>query len=150
MKLPIYTIISYIAGEQGWHDRCGDYQKGRDSFMTIQYFTDIRLAGQTMGEAKFSDPDTEFTILVNGLNEDQYYGFLSDEDKNYIEDSSEQIREVCDEKISELQSIKLQKDIEEKLRKEQAKLIMAQKEKDRIEQAERMQLAQLQAKYLNN
>lgn len=117
MTKTIYTLISYVPGEDGWHDRCGDYHRGKDSELKIQYFQEVESAGEAMGQSRFEEEDTEFTILINGINEDNYEDFLSKEEA------------------------------EAKLKKEQEEALKKQKEKERIEQAERAQLAQLQAKY---
>lgn len=147
MKQTIYTLIAYIPGEEGWHDRCGDYHSGKDSSMKIQYFTDIQSAGEFMGQSKFDDNDTDFTVLINGLNEDESHEFLSNEEQKELEDVSEQIRDISYKKYEELQKTKLQKEEEIKIKKAQEEFLKQQKAQEQIEQIERAQLAQLQAKY---
>jgi hypothetical protein len=149
MKQNIYTLITYIPGEEGWHDRCGDYNSGKESELKIQYFTDTKSAGDAMGENKFNNEDTEFTILINGLNEDEYHDFLSKEELLYIDEESDLIRDISDKKYEELKKIQIQKDTAIKLKKEQEDSLKKQKERERFEQIERAQLAQLQAKYGN-
>lgn len=149
MKQTIYTVIAYTEGSEGWHDRCGDYNSGTESTLNIQYFKDVVSAGQFMGEAKFADNDTEFTVLVNGLNEDQEHDFLSVEEQKEIENVCEEMRGISYVKIEELKKIKLQKDEEAKLKKAQEVEFISRREKERKEQAERAQLAQLKAKYGN-
>lgn len=149
MKQTIYTLIAYIPGEEGWHDRCGDYHSGKESEIKIQYFTDIQSAGEFMGKSRFEDDDTDFTVLINGLNEDESHEFLSSEEQKELEYVSEQIRDISYEKYEELKKIKLQKEEELKIKKAQEESFKKQREKERIEQIERAQLAQLQAKYKN-
>ena len=147
MTKTIYTLISYVPGEDGWHDRCGDYHRGKDSELKIQYFQDVESAGEAMGQSRFEEEDTEFTILINGINEDNYEDFLSKEEGEDLYYTSDKIRDISYEKYEQLKKVKAQKEAEAKLKKEQEEALKKQKEKEHIEQAERAQLAQLQAKY---
>lgn len=147
MKQTIYTVIAYVAGEEGYRDRCGDYISGKESEMKAHYFTDIETAGVFMGETQFNDTDTEFTILVNGLNEDEYHDFLSNDEQFDLEEVSQKIRDISKVKFDELKAIKLAQEEAAKLKKAQEAEFIGRTEKERLEQAERAQLAQLQAKY---
>lgn len=149
MSKTIYTLISYTPGEDGWHDRCGDYHSGKDSELKVQYFSDIESAGEAMGQNRFENEDTEFTILINGIDEDNYEDFLSKEEGEELYYTSDKIRDISHEKFDQLKKAKAQKEAEAKLKKEQEEALKKQKEKERIENAERAQLAQLQAKYGN-
>lgn len=149
MKQTIYTVIVYTEGSEGWHDRCGDYKSGTKSTLNIQYFTDIASAGQFVGEAKFADNDTEFTVLVNGLNEDQEHDFLSKEEQKEIENVCDEIRNISVMTIGKLNKVKLQKDEEARLKKAQEIEALLKRDETLKEQIERAQLAKLQAKYSN-
>lgn len=149
MKKTIYTLIAYLPDVAGWHDRSGDYHYGKESEIKIQYFTDIQNAGESMGEMKFINEDFEFTLLVNGLNEDEQHEFLSVVEQQEMEEVCQQIRDISYTKVKLLKEIKHQQEEAEKLRKEQEAELMKKRELARIEQREREQLAQLQEKYLN-
>jgi hypothetical protein len=149
MKQTIYTLISYIPGEEGGRDRCGDYYSGKESNLKVQSFMDQQSIGEAMAYAKFEDDDTEFTILVNGLNEDESYDFLTEDDQWELEKTCSDIRDLSYRKLEELQQIKLQQLADAKLKKEQQAALALKQQQERIEQAERAQLAQLQAKYGN-
>jgi hypothetical protein len=141
MKQTIYTLISYIPGEEGGRDRCGDYYSGKESNLKVQSFMDQQSIGEAMAYAKFEDDDTEFTILVNG--------FLTEDDQWELEKTCSDIRDLSYRKLEELQQIKLQQLADAKLKKEQQAALALKQQQERIEQAERAQLAQLQAKYGN-
>lgn len=147
MKQTIYTVIAYVVGEEGYRDRCGDYINGKESELKTSYFTDVESAGIYMGQTQFNDTDTEFTILVNGLNEDEYHDFLNEEEQKELENVSQEIRDYCSVKYEQLKAIKLEQEAAAKLKKAEEAQLIGRREKERLEQAERAQLAQLQAKY---
>lgn len=147
MNQTIYTVIVYTPGEQGYHERCGDYHYGKDSDMKTHSFIDLQSTGVFMGETKFNNNDVELTILVNGLNEDEYNDFLTNDEQFDLEKVCEQIRDISKIKFDELTAIKLAQDEADKLKKSQEMEFIGRREKERLEQAERAQLAQLQAKY---
>lgn len=147
MKPTLYTLIAYVPGVEGWHDRCGDYHQGQESELTIRYFTDKESAGDFYGQAKFNDDDTEITILINGMNPDEYHDFLTEEDQKDLAWEEEEIRDLGYKKYDELKEAKRLQEEATKLKQQQEAEAKKQKEKERIEQAERAQLAQLMAKY---
>ena len=149
MEKTIYTVIAYTEGSEGWHDRCGDYNNGTKSTLNIQYFKDFASAGQFMGETKFSNSDTEFTVLINGLDEDREPYFLSIEEQKEIENVCDEIRNISAITIGQLNKVKLQEDEKAKLKKAQETETLLKREETLKEQIERAQLAKLQAKYGN-
>lgn len=104
--------------------------------------------GETMGRTTFNESDTEFTILINGLNEDQYHDFLSDEDQKILDEDCQKIRDISYATNEILKKEKLQKDEEEKLKKAQEAEFIGRRKKERLEKLEREQLGILQAKYI--
>lgn len=147
MKPTLYTLISYIPGEEGWHDRCGDYHRGQDSELSIRYFTDKESAGEFYGQTKFQNDDAEITILINGMNPDEYHDFITEEEQQNLSFEEEEIRDLGYKKYNDLKEAKRLQDEAAKLKKQQEEELKRQKEKDRLEQSERAQLAQLMAKY---
>lgn len=143
----IYTLISYKPGEQGWHDRCGDYHSGEDSECSIHYFNDPKEAGEALGKAQFNNNDGENTLLINGLNPDDWYSVLSDEEGKELEDSFFEIDQISFNHRQKLQEEAQRKIEEEKQRKIQAENLKKRQEQTRIENQERAQLAELLKKY---
>jgi hypothetical protein len=153
MKQTIYTLISYIPGEECWFNRCGDHHNGEESALNIQYFTDKKSTGEAMAQAKLDNEKNEFTILVNGLNEDISHIFLSEEEQSSIEYDSSYIKDIADFRFSDLQEIKLNKEEQDRIEKKQKEKkeqdLRQQKDLESLEQEELAQLAKLQAKYNN-
>lgn len=147
MKPTIYTVITYIPGEQGYHDRCGDYHSGEESELKLEYFTDKNEAGQACGVAQFENSEAEIKVLINGMSADQYHEFLTKEEQEDLEWEVDEIFSIGHKKYEELQLIARKKAEEAKMKKEQEESLKKQKEIERIEKMEREQLAQLMAKY---
>jgi len=143
----IYTLISYKPGEQGWHDRCGDYHRGEDSECTIHYFNDPKQAGEALGQAQFNNSDGENTLLINGLNPDDWYCILSDEEVKELENAFFDIDQIAFNYRQKLQEEAQRKIEEEKQRKIQAENLKKRQEQTRIENQERVLLAELLKKY---
>lgn len=147
MKPTLYTIIAYVPDQQGFIDRCGDFNTGEPSELTISYFIDKNLVSECYGQAKFQNYDTEITILINGMNPDEYHDFLNDEEKKDLACEVEEIENLGYKKYEELKEEKRLKDEAAQLKKQQEAEAKRRKEKEQLEQAERTQLAQLIAKY---
>lgn len=145
----IYTLITYTEGEQGWHDRCGDYHSGKDSEFQIHYFNDPKEAGEALGYAQFNNGSGENTLLINGLNPDDWHCILSDEDGQKLEEQFFDIDQIAFAKRQELEAESKKRIEEAKLKKQQEENLRQLQEKARIEKSEREQLAKLMSKYGN-
>lgn len=147
MKPTIYTVITYIPGEEGWHDRCGDYHRGQESELKIQYFTDKNEAGEACGVAQFDNSEAEIKVLINGMSPDEYHDFLTEEEQDDLSWDVDEIFDIGHKKYEALKEIARKQAEEAKLKKEQEEALKKQKERERVEKMEREQLAQLMAKY---
>lgn len=147
MKPTIYTVITYIAGEEGWHDRCGDYHSGKESELKIQYFTDKNEAGEACGISQFENSDAEIKVLIDGMSPDECHDFLTTEEQEDLSWEVDDIFVIGHKKHEQLQEVARKQAEEVKLKKEQEEALKKQKEIERIEKIEREQLAQLMAKY---
>jgi hypothetical protein len=143
----IYTLITYTPGEQGWHDRCGDYHSGEDSECQIHYFNDPKEAGEALGYAQFNNGSGENTLLINGLNPDDWGCILSDEDGKKLEDQFYDIDQIAFAKRQELEAESKKRIEEAKLKKQQEENLRQLQERNRQEKIEREQLAKLMSKY---
>ncbi len=147
MDNTIYTLISYTPGEEGWHDRCGDYHNGKESELNIHYFNDPKEAGSALGYAQFNKSQGENRLLINGLDPDDWGCILSDEEGKKLEEEFFEIDQIAFNKRQELEETRKQRINEEKLRKQQEEDIKKLQEKLRIEATEKAELAKLLAKY---
>jgi hypothetical protein len=145
----IYTLISYKPGDQGYIDRCGDFNRGEESECTIQYFDNPKDASTALGHTQFHNSQGENIFLINGLNPDDCYSILSDEEgkelKNQffeIDDAAFQYRQ----KLSEEHQLQLEAAKQKKIQEEQ---LRKRKEQKILENQERAQLAKLLKKYSN-
>ncbi len=143
----IYTLISHTPGEEGWYDRCGDYQPGKESELEIHYFTEKKQAGEALGDAQFNNQEGENTLLINGINPDDWHYILSEEEGKKLEDEFFEIDQIAFNKRQELEAERKKRIEEEKLRKQQEEERKKLQEKLRIEAAEKAELAKLLAKY---
>lgn len=76
----VYTLIQYKEGEQGWHDRCGDYHQGEDSQNEHSLFTDPILVAEQLGIAQYNNFGGENILLINGIDPNNSYDVLTDEE----------------------------------------------------------------------
>ena len=143
----VYTLIQYKEGEQGWHDRCGDYHQGEDSQMSIAYFTDPILAAEQLGIAQYNNSGGENILLINGIDPNNSYDVLTDEEGIELENEFKFIDDLAFEKRESLNKIAKQKLEEEKERKLQEENLKKIREKQAIEKREKEQLAILLNKY---
>ncbi len=143
----IYTLISYTPGDEGWHDRCGDYHPGKDSSLEIRYFTNVQDAASAFAVSQFQNKDAEHRLLINGMSPDDWQGILSEEEGKALEDAFFAIDTIATtqketleaEKNKQLEALRIQKQQEEARKKLEQTL--------RLERAERAQLAELMSKY---
>ncbi len=143
----IYTVISYTPGEEGWHDRCGDYHVGKESEFNIHYFNDPKEAGSALGYAHFNNSQGENRLLINGLDPDDWGCILSDEEGKKLEEQFYEIDQIAFSKRQELEAESKKRIEEAKLKKQQEEEQRKLKEKLRVESIERAELAKLMAKY---
>lgn len=145
----IYTLISYTPGEEGWHDRCGDYHSGKESEFNIHYFNDPKEASSALGYAQFNNSEGENRLLINGLDPDDWGCILSDEEGKKLEEEFFEIDNIAFAKRQELEAESKKRIEEAKLKKQQEEEQKRLKEKLRVESIERAELAKLMAKYGN-
>ena len=149
----IYTLIVHLPGEQGWHDRCGDYHSGVDSELIIQYYSDLKKLAIDKADYQFKNSSYESTVLINGVNP---YDFndslisLSNEELSNMESQIDEIEDLCSTEVNRLTQIKRQKDEDEKKRKQEETEHLRKLEIERKEAAEKQELSRLLAKYKNN
>jgi hypothetical protein len=145
----LYTLIVYTPGEQGWHDRCGDYHTGQDSNLEIRHFSDMERNDlvQHYGYSMFTNSDAEITLLINGHNANDLHDSLSNEDQDKLISHASDIETLATEIYAKLKAEKEKKDKEIAERKLQDQEAFRLREKQRQEDAEKAELARLMAKY---
>lgn len=146
-----YTLISYLEGESGYHDRCGDYISGEDSEMTIETYhssqMDELINNYAQLKIKSDESHREITLLLDGVDTYNFPEGLSDDEEQALTVEREQIENLVYEKYEQLHNEKKQREEIKKQTELQLKLKKERDEKERVKQLELMQLAQLQAKY---
>lgn len=143
----IYTLISYIPGEQGYKNRWGDFEQGKDSELRVNYYLDKKIIGEAIAQAQFNDSDIEVTVLINGKNPDEYHDFISKEDQDNLTKELNEINDIAYEKNQELMANHKKKMEEERLKKIENEKLKKKEQEKKIEAEERAQLAKLTAKY---
>ena len=149
----IYTLITYVPGEDGWHDRCGDYHHGKDSEFEKRYFNDKDEAANALGYAYFNNDsnDNGVTFLINGVelypNECECEDILSEQEFLLFKNEFEEIDTIAFNLRQKLSSEKLKREEDAKLKKQAEEALRQKKERDRIESQEREQLNKLLNKY---
>jgi hypothetical protein len=143
----IYTLISYTPDTPAWIDRCGNFNNGEESQLSVDYFTEIQAIGEALAQAIFNNDDTQTTVLVNGVNVYDYPDFFTKEQEAELQNIEEEISIYRDKKYEELSKEKQIRDEAEKIKKQQEQVLKAQQEKKQQEAIERKQLSQLLAKY---
>ena len=147
----IYTLISYTEGSEGWHDRCGDYITGTPSNLDIQYFNDINALADFIGKAKaYNNNDTEFTLLINGIDVNHAINnddFLTQYCIDFINQEDAKIYDLAENYRTKYTQEKKQKEEKEKLLQLQKDELAKQQRQKQAEQKERAELAKLIAKY---
>lgn len=145
----LYTLIVYTPGEEGWHDRCGDFHSGKELELEIKYFTEEEKdnLAREFGYAKFYKSDSEIKLLINGHDPYEPHDALNQEEQNTLISNIDHIEALADKYLDKFKVEKERKD-------EQAKLIKQQKEeferlqaKKRLEDTEKAELARLMSKY---
>jgi hypothetical protein len=149
MTQNIYTLITYIPGEDGWHDRCGDYHSGKESEFEKQYFNDKNEMAKALGKAQFIDK--EITFLINGI--EVYPNDYVCEDlisKEELVKLNEEYEEIDNMALKVLENLKLEKNENDKIAKIQKaaqEALKQKKEREYVENCERAELAKLMSKY---
>lgn len=142
----IYTLIKYVPGEDGWFDRCGDYNSGKDSELEITYYRNKQDIAKDAAKSTFKNQDLEITILINGIDIDNSPDDITEEEFNYLIKERDSIEGIQQNIMAEL---KKEEEIilaAKKAKLEEARLKKLQ-EQQRIEAMEKQQLAKLMAKY---
>ena len=145
--MTIYTLINYVPSEDGWHDRCGDYHKGKESLLKISYFTDKFDIGQALAQAEFKNSNSENSVLINGVNPEDYLDILSVEEQNELGYELDEIYNISYKQIEILKEVKFKEDEALRIKKEQELKNRQEQERLQIEDTERKYLAQLLHKY---
>lgn len=137
----IFTLIAYTEGEEGWYDRCGEWNEGTPSELDISYFTDIKECGFMWAYTERQYETTK--LLINGIDPETYneefpeeYNTLWNEAKRYCDEQSNILKAEHDRKEQE----RLEN---ERKKKEEAERLRIKK----IEDGERETLRRLQLKY---
>jgi hypothetical protein len=145
----LYTLINYIPGEEGWYDRCGDRQGGRESELNMSYYTEDEKddLARDYGYAKFNNPDGEIKLLINGHNADEPHDSLTKEEQDELESETYHIQALADEHYDKLKAAKEKREAEEKQKKLQEQEEQRLREQRRKEDAEKAELARLMSKY---
>lgn len=144
-----YTIISYTAGEDGWHDRCGDYHSGTDSQFELRYCTDKQEAANTLARFRLDNPDGENLLLINGVNAEDSSALYAWNSEQAIDlsDQFEEISALAHVEQNRLIKIRQEEAEQERLRIQRIEQERLEKIKKEKETAEKEQLAKLLEKY---
>lgn len=136
-----YTLLAFTSGEDGWYDRCGEWNEGSPSELDISYFSDAKECGFMWA---YTERQYEMTsLLINGIDPQKCFDEFPDEyialweEANRYRDEQSNILKAEHE-----QKEKERKELEQK-RKDEAELLKRQK----LEQEERDTLRKLQLKY---
>ncbi len=142
----IYTLIAYTAGESGWIDRCGDFNHGKDSELTIHYFNEIKDIGKWWARSQFEDSNREHTILINGV--DIYDGCsIPNEQLSTYQSIYDEIDDIRFNEYQALKKIREEAILAEQVKKKQEEELKLKKAQEKLEAEEKQQLATLIAKY---
>jgi hypothetical protein len=151
MTQNIYTLITYVEGESGWVDRCGDWVSGEDSIFEKTYFNDKKLAGEALGRTQFLNSSGEITFLINGIelypNDYECEDFISEEQLSELKSEYEEIDMIAFNFREALSLEKKKADEIAKIQKQAEEALRQKKERDYYESRERAELAKLIAKY---
>lgn len=145
----IYTLIQYKEGEEGWHDRCGDYHSGKPSDFQISYFTNSEEASKALGKAQFENGSGQNIFLINGIDPSDWYSILDEDEGKKLEELFFDIDNAAFEYRQTLTKEHQQKLEAEKQIKIQEKQLAERNLRKKIEEQERAQLAELLSKYGN-
>lgn len=149
-----YTLISYITGEEGYHDRCGDYVPGEESEMTITTYSQANfeqfIKDNAKAQMKKVKSNHEITILIDGLNPYNVPHDISDEEELHLEITIKKIEGLTYTEFLILEAEQKKKDEAIKQQGLERKLQQERLARQAIVDAELKQLAALQAKYANN
>jgi hypothetical protein len=153
MTQNIYTLITYIAGEEGWHDRCGDYHSGKESELEKQYFNDKNEAANAFGRSLFlnNQNDNSVTFLINGIEtypcDYECVDLISKEELEKLTLEYEEIDDLSLKVTEQLRLEKIKQDEISKMQKEAQEALRKKKEREYIENQERAELVKLMTKY---
>lgn len=149
MNKKLYTLIVYTPGEEGWHDRCGDYHSGKESELNITYYTENEKddLARVYGRSKLEKTDSEINLLINGHNPNEPHDSLSKEVENELESELNHIESLADEYYYKHKAEKEKREEAEKQRKLQEQESIILREKKRQEDVEKAEFTRLQAKY---
>ncbi len=145
----IYTLIQYKEGEEGWHDRCGDYHGGKPSDFQISYFTNSEEASKALGKAQFENAFGQNILLINGIDPSDWYSVLDHEEGKKLEELFFDIDNAAFEYRQTLTKEHQQKLEAEKQKQIQEKQLAERNLRKKIEAQERAKLAELLSKYGN-
>lgn len=150
-SLNVFTLIKYTQSEDGWHDRGGQYHKGKDSELKIDYFNSedelVNKWAQYKLEAASNKREIEVTVLINGVNPEQSDDLLNDEEGYKLLDEFNRLDNLAFDIYLVLAQEKKKKDEELKLLEEKKLQLKIQEEKQAVEEREKQQLKVLLAKY---
>ncbi len=142
----IYTLIAYTPGESGWVDRCGDFNHGTDSELTIHYFNEIKDIGKWWARSEFEDSNREHTVLINGVNIYDTCA-IPDEQLSAYKSIHDEIENIRFDEYQGLKKIREEAILAEQTKKKQEEELKLKKAQEKLEAAEKQQLATLIAKY---
>lgn len=142
-----YTLIAFTEGEDGWYDRCGDYNYGSPSALDISYFEDPKECGFMWAYTERQYETTK--LLIDGRDP---HGYALGDDGPWDGDEAlivlwEEAEKYREERSAELKAEHNKRE-QEKHEAEVARISAeTAKRKAQTERIEREQLAELQRKY---
>lgn len=151
MSTKYYTLISYLESEDAYIDRCGDFNSGKPSEMTIKSYSvaEYDLLVNDFAQLRLlSDKNYREThLLFDGIDSDYITNNISEEDALRVDEERRQLDILVDQKYLELKEEQEKKETEAKQKALALKKIQDSLAEEKIRQAELQKLAALQAKY---
>lgn len=151
MTTKYYTLISYLESEDGYIDRCGDFNSGTPSEMTIKCYSSAeyeQLVHDFAHLKLLSDKNyRDIRLLIDGIDSDYIVNNISPEDEKRVDEERLKLDHLVELKYLELKNEQAKKDEEAKQKAIALQKMKEQEAKKKLREAELQQLAILQAKY---
>lgn len=147
---PMFTLVLYRPS--GFDDRCREYYASNLDFVVTDSLDEIietAMRHHIANLERQSNEDMETTLLINGVNEDQVYAAIHEDDRDPYLETFSRFADAIRTKVGEYHARAVERRRQQEAAEAKRKAQAARNAARATETRERKLLQELQAKYGN-